>query len=63
MYPDVEDVIGGKIMMGCWTKQYVTAGDFLRTQRVEMQCVNTNEDLLHSPCLDRPSIARPPLQF
>lgn len=27
IYPDLEGVVGGKVMMGCWTKQYIIAGD------------------------------------
>jgi serine/threonine protein kinase len=52
IYPDMEGVVGGKVMMGCWTKQYIRAEDILETQKVEMQCVITNEGLPYSPFLD-----------
>ena len=36
MYPGMEGVIGGEVMMGCWTKQYITAEDILQGQKVEV---------------------------
>ena len=36
-YPDVGGMIGGTIMMGCWTKQYVTADEILQALKVEMR--------------------------
>jgi serine/threonine protein kinase len=35
-YPDVGGMIGGTIMMSCWTKQYVTADEILQALKVEM---------------------------
>lgn len=37
IYPDVEGVIGGTVMIGCWKKQYITAEDILQAQKVEMR--------------------------
>jgi len=36
-HPDVGGVIGGTIMVGCWTKQYVTADEILQALKVEMR--------------------------
>ncbi len=34
IYPDVEGITGGTIMMRCWKKQYLTADDVLEAQMV-----------------------------
>lgn len=33
VYPDVEGITGGTIMMGCWKKQYTTTEDILMAQK------------------------------
>ena len=43
VYPDVESVVGGTIMMGCWKKQFVTTEDVLQAQKVEVWDVTTSE--------------------
>ena len=43
VYPNVDNVIGGTIMMGCWKKQYVVAEDVLQAEKDEMWNVTTSE--------------------
>ncbi|RMZ78648.1 hypothetical protein DV738_g3706, partial [Chaetothyriales sp. CBS 135597] len=33
VYPDVKEIPGGAVMMGCWKKQYRTAGEILMARR------------------------------
>ena len=35
-YPDVTGLIGGKVVVGCWTREYKTVKDVLRVLEVEM---------------------------
>ena len=35
-FPDVTGLIGGKVVMGCWTKKYGTAQEILHALKVEM---------------------------
>lgn len=43
LYPDVEGVAGGTVMMGCWKKQYRTVEGILVAQKVEKWDVISKE--------------------
>lgn len=36
-FPDVTKLVGGSVIMGCWTKQYATAEEVLYALDREMQ--------------------------
>jgi serine/threonine protein kinase len=57
IFPDVEELLEGKIILGCWTSKYTSADNVLRA--LDLEWMTTNECCSSQPCAFPPGSCLP----